>query len=867
MTDKSLWTQYLAGSEEAFAELVQRHKNMVYGACLRLLRDPGEAEDAAQATFLLLVRKGPSLPGQTVLSGWLYHTALLVSRNAIKVRARRSRHEESAARLNEAIRKTPDVSWDDIRGALDTAMAGLPAAQRDALVLRYMHNRSVAEVAHETGDSEAAVAKRITRGLNYLRDLLRRKRLSVSTTAIGAYLVTAGAEAAPPGLTAAIQDICLGHAAASSAVAGMTQATLHSLLVARVRTAALAVLAVTLLAAGAGAASHMLWAPEPAYYIDYSNGRDDQDGRSPDRAFKHAPGDANATGQAAAVRVAPGDKLIFKGGVAYRGTVVIDAQGTAQAPVVYDGNTRGTFGSGAAVIDGGEPLGPWRRCASAEEAHGHPQWGSLYVAQVPAGFESVFALNLAQRDHGLRLAQEPNLEDPTFYERPKHFLSVEKTLLEREGADTKVPFALEKLPACANKTWENAFLLYPANSINMAYAQVKMADGRSLAVRGINLGKLPSTMRFSVMNALPLLDRPGEFVVDLVPNEAGRHTIWLWPPDATALDEVFYAMRANAFECKDAAHVVIDGFGIRRLGYGPRVYGISGSAQHLLVKGCDIAHLEQDTRSGKRGAAIELHDAKDVRLEGNQIRENIGAGVILSNCSDVEVSGNTFKRCGSTALDLYGCSDAVVVDNLITEHRPFSGNGITVARQCARVVIERNRLIDVKNALTLEDSETITVRRNVLSDGIFIWGGPLSGKVVIAHNVLLDGAIQIGSDTNSSGSHHTGMVLLVANNILPGVVRDANRRVFARAERTGNLYFRPNDGPRFKLDSSERIEPDLDRIFADVKNGVYKLRPDSPARDAGVDIASRCPVPDATPVMDGAPDIGAYEFEPEKQQR
>jgi hypothetical protein len=92
----------------------------------------------------------------------------------------------------------------------------------------------------------------------------------------------------------------------------------------------------------------------PTYYVDFASGDDGANGKSKTAAWKHAPGDAAATGQAAAAKLVPGDVVLFKGGVAYQGSIDIPASGTTDKPLVYDGNSRGTWGSGRALIDGEE---------------------------------------------------------------------------------------------------------------------------------------------------------------------------------------------------------------------------------------------------------------------------------------------------------------------------------------------------------------------------------------------------------------------------------------------------------------------------------------------------------------------------------
>ncbi|HTT45762.1 MAG TPA: right-handed parallel beta-helix repeat-containing protein [Thermoplasmata archaeon] len=94
------------------------------------------------------------------------------------------------------------------------------------------------------------------------------------------------------------------------------------------------------------------------YYVDFASGLDTNAGTSPSAPWKHSPGDADATGVTANTTLRPGDTVVFRGGVVYNGTIGVDWSGTAGAPITYDGNSRGTFGSGRAIVDGeGQALG------------------------------------------------------------------------------------------------------------------------------------------------------------------------------------------------------------------------------------------------------------------------------------------------------------------------------------------------------------------------------------------------------------------------------------------------------------------------------------------------------------------------------
>ena len=152
-TDRELLAEYAAtGSGQAFDELVGRHSAAVYSACLRILGQTHAAEDAAQAVFLVLARKAGRLGGERGLAGWLLLVARHVASRALRDESRRKardlvlrsellrRAAKEAAEM--AVKNRPGASWDDVRPHLDAALAALPAAQRTAVVLRFIEGRS-----------------------------------------------------------------------------------------------------------------------------------------------------------------------------------------------------------------------------------------------------------------------------------------------------------------------------------------------------------------------------------------------------------------------------------------------------------------------------------------------------------------------------------------------------------------------------------------------------------------------------------------------------------------------------------------------------------------------------------------------------
>src|SRR5262245_14289988 len=118
MDDHQLLDAYAnAGSETAFAQLVERHLGIVYGAALRQVNDPELAADVAQAVFLLLARKARALRRNTAIVGWLFRTACFVGQRARRADQRRKQREQEAFAMQPLT--TPDDTWKRLAPDLD----------------------------------------------------------------------------------------------------------------------------------------------------------------------------------------------------------------------------------------------------------------------------------------------------------------------------------------------------------------------------------------------------------------------------------------------------------------------------------------------------------------------------------------------------------------------------------------------------------------------------------------------------------------------------------------------------------------------------------------------------------------------------
>ncbi len=228
-TDRELLQDYAAtGSEAAFAELAGRHGPMVYRTCLRCLGDAHAAQDAAQAAFLVLARKARKLRSEGELAAWLHRVAKNTAHLALRSRARRARHEEAAAMVRKAVRTAgAEPGGGEAMRRLDRELDALPAAQRQAVVLRYLEGRTQEEAARLAGCPQGTLTRRATIGLEKLRERMCQRGCVLGASALVGLLGAEAGAAAPASLLPSILAVPkLAAAGAAAGAAGSTAAVL-----------------------------------------------------------------------------------------------------------------------------------------------------------------------------------------------------------------------------------------------------------------------------------------------------------------------------------------------------------------------------------------------------------------------------------------------------------------------------------------------------------------------------------------------------------------------------------------------------------------------------------------------------------------
>jgi RNA polymerase sigma factor (sigma-70 family) len=224
LSDAQLLDRFLARREEAaFEALVERHGPMVLATCRRVLRDEHAAEDAFQATFLVLARRGPSVRAASSLGGWLYRVAFRIAARARAAEARRRGRERRSAEMTTPT--APERLEPDDYRVLYEELDRLPARYRDPVVLCHLEGLSNEAAAERLGCPVGTVWGRLSRARQRLRDRLVRRGIAPAVAALVAGGTQEAGAAVSPALLAETVRLGVASMAGGAGVAALARPT------------------------------------------------------------------------------------------------------------------------------------------------------------------------------------------------------------------------------------------------------------------------------------------------------------------------------------------------------------------------------------------------------------------------------------------------------------------------------------------------------------------------------------------------------------------------------------------------------------------------------------------------------------------
>lgn len=473
----------------------------------------------------------------------------------------------------------------------------------------------------------------------------------------------------------------------------------------------------------------MAQSPPRQYFVDYTNGNDANNGRAPQQAWKHAPGDPQASGQPRAVRLGPGDRVIFAAGVVYRGTIDVTSSGTPEAPIVFEGAD-----GKPAVISGAERLAA-EPCAGNEACAGAPAGAVL----LKIGREAALAGTIFDEAGPLRLAQSPNPKLVQYPDEPTEFYSIATSRIATGQVPLPGPVA-DCLADCPMEIalWvqSNVVVTRPIKSVSNGIA--------TFDPQGLKFYTDRDT-RYALRGFREFLDEPGEFL------SVGYGLVIVLPRPGGQCCEI--AAGRGGFTLRRSSWVTIRNLEFRHMadgnifGKGIGIFGNTPGIAGITITGNRLRDF--DLRSGT--GAINLRGVNDLTISKNAISAiQRGSGIRMAGPSDrTLISDNRISQIGRTAIYVSVANDVEVTGNVISDIRGVHGNGLTAYLGNQRVAFRRNTVVDAKQPATFHGSGPLNLtphnlifEQNVLittpdSLGSLISWGQQTRNVIIRENILL----------------------------------------------------------------------------------------------------------------------------------
>lgn len=498
-----------------------------------------------------------------------------------------------------------------------------------------------------------------------------------------------------------------------------------------------------------------------AYWVDYANGSDTNDGRSKAAAWKHAPGDPQATGVPAATTLKGGDHLVFAAGVRYYGSITAQFQGTAISPIVIEGESKDQ----SAVIDGSSHSANTSKCASQAACFGVAAWQNVSIATfaepLPEG--AIFYAD----GQMLTPAQWPDPEDLFYASELKNMADVAGVSVNagRIAVPQAVAGAITSLDALRVAVWVQPNLIAERPVTQLKNGEIHF-DASGLK------GYTDRTDKFALRGHASLISKTGEFAI--MPD---RKTV-LFLTDKPGVPLVASTGRGG-IDLSGASNVVVRNLSFENFSdiegnirSGIPIWAMRAPAENLTIEDNRFANLFMANGQG----AITIQRTAGLTVRGNAIaRVADGSGMRLSLSQNLTVENNLIERIGRTGIMLMNNQDSLLVRNRIRDIMGVHGNGISVylgnqrTQVIANTVTEAYQPVTIKgNAALNPQAEDLYFANNLLvttpdSLGAFISWGSNGNKITLYNNVVL--GAQKGSMRLSSGDR----MLTARRNVIDGM--------------------------------------------------------------------------------------------------
>lgn len=598
-----------------------------------------------------------------------------------------------------------------------------------------------------------------------------------------------------------------------------------------------------------------LVAQAATYYVDFDGGNNALAGTSSGTAWKHCPGDPNATGTAASTTLAAGDTVIFKGGVVYRSHVFLSWSGSDGNPITYDGNSAGTFGTGMAIMDGSDVISTsWTNCVDAADCGGNPNWANIYYTPIPAVATNGWRQILIDGTNMTRTAQEPDPSNPFLWDDTSEYFAAHHTNVTSTNL-----VGTNYFTQASSSDWDGAWIAMRGSGNALFFREITAFDPATDMVTFPSFSDYTSQdTLWAVFNHIRLLDQPGEHVVDEI---AGR--LYIWPHDSGDMGGHTWsiATRTNAFGGLSKNNLTFRNFLAR--GY---YYEIGGNNDGACIVYCvntgtpgngaarnnSLYHsVAEFMRSMPRRSLVTMNNDYGITVQSNVLRKSY-AGGIRAGYGQHTIVSNWIEEITGTGVFVQYSTNSTINWNTVTNLVGTHANGISVYTYSDNVEVNYNRVVNANNLITFEYSQNVDFIGNLVDargkdQRINEWG-VMSGTVRWLGNTLVNNSVN--RILNIGVASSTNATYTLQNNIIDG----GGVFPLTGATHTYNIY----TGFHFWQDAGDlstgESEQDEGDLFVSFGND-YRLIAGSPAIDAGTDLSG-----DYTVTLDGQAITGTYDI-------
>lgn len=508
------------------------------------------------------------------------------------------------------------------------------------------------------------------------------------------------------------------------------------------------------------------------YFIDFSSGSDAANGQSMSHPWQHAPGDPNATENSLKTVLVGGDIVRFRGGVKYRGSIVVQSGGEESKPIKYVGDD---WGSGKAAIVGMDEISvPVNKCATDLRCSFVEYPDDTYIADLPLRISPNAEINIDGRD----------LVQSQFPVQPKALWTIP---------------TIDFWPIKFSQMVQDSVGWTILNEGPLTILGDSQPEDMRVLIWGlpnwihvgedVNYNKQTGAVHFSSPKFSPFVNRLAYYGLINHPRfvkspfsfatiSGGSALVFRFPGLKDKKIKLEHSVRDVAFDIMGRSHLAFRGFDIQGFAgendvatKGNAFRSRSGTPIDIAISNSDISRLKTF------GSAIQFLGATDLKILENRVNKiKEGFGISLMNSNRVEISKNAIDEVGVTAISIIKNNDVLVSGNRISHITSIHGNGISIYLG--------NKNIEVKNNMITQSSRPITfhgdrkggqMNLSVVGNLIYASGEgsvPIQSWGNLARDVKIERNILISDSRRGIGINRADQEIHIEQNITEDIIAD-----------------------------------------------------------------------------------------------